>query len=106
MDLHNPARLAGESQADYRARQAKSRAAVRSMTCAGMSGGVSLRKQMRDEKRKNGTLDAGAMARALANHFTRKRVPKWAHRDEIGAYTTVGKPGRIWLAGISAQRGY
>jgi hypothetical protein len=61
--------------------------------------------------------------KALMDAWAQKRVPKWqGPRDEHGAYTQVGKvrtapsndhpdefdifPRRIWLAGISAQRGY
>ena len=59
---------------------------------------------------------------ALMAAWASKVVPKWeGPRDEYGAYTLVGRnpvtkytpdnikshmPRRMWLAGISAQRGY
>lgn len=52
---------------------------------------------------------------ALLAAWASKVVPKTTnHSDEHGAYTLIGKAGRIdypsprrkWLAGISAQRGY
>jgi hypothetical protein len=44
---------------------------------------------------------------ALMAAWAQKRVVKWeGERDEHGAFTRVGTARNIWLAGISAQRGY
>ena len=54
---------------------------------------------------------AGAFGRGLtkaANKARREAMKgkKTDRRDEDGAFTLVGRPRRIWLAGISAARGY
>jgi len=64
---------------------------------------------------------AGAYGRGLRNHFNRqnlKRCKRVGSADSHGAVTLIGKPHpyqapnllhggkRVWLGGISAQRGY
>ena len=44
---------------------------------------------------------------ALMAAWASKRVTNWnGFADKHGACTFVGQPRRVWLAGISAQRGY
>ena len=65
--------------------------------------------QMRSNKR-NGRGKAGAYGRGLRNAITAKNAAAMAQRpmlrDENGAYTLTGRPRRMWLAGISAQRNF
>lgn len=65
--LHQPERGENESRADYRKRQADSRAAVRKMTGHGLGKGTSIREQLRASQRANGKLRAGAYGRGLRN---------------------------------------
>lgn len=113
MNIHNPERLAGESQADYRRRQRASKRAAQSMTLArdhNQRGLPSQREQLRDQQRKNGKAPRGTFAFGVTNAAAVKRAGKLAksypQRDEHGAYTVVGDTRRKWLGGISAQRGY
>jgi hypothetical protein len=115
-NVHTPERLAHESQSEYTTRRAQSNAVGRAMRSAG-NGGVSSRKQFRDSMRANGTMGKRTRAYvALIAAWASKRITKAAHRDKHGAYTLVGRHPwagvegvsgrRIWLGGISAQRGY
>ena len=93
-----------------------------------MHGGQSSRAALRDAKRKNGNLrgtygEGLLQTQRLRNQAAQAKLP--FARDEHGAATMVGQrrpvrfvstvgvtlvgwsPGRrIWLGGISAQRGY
>lgn len=115
-NLHIPQRLEGESFDAYRERRAKSHAVNKANRTIGQ-GGISSRKSLRDEMRKSGTMGKKTRAYvALCEAWAQKRVINWkGGRDEHGAYTLVGRgemPNgrtdgrRVWLAGISAQRGY
>lgn len=160
MNIHTPHRLPDESQADYRARQRRSRAQAQQGLSREMAGGTwrlaghrvdtrglgdqrrqpGSRERHRDAQRQNGTLDAGQYGRALVNYLSNTRrtaleATRKGPRDAHGAVTltgnayhltgvqpssrefvlsaAVGDAGpavhyvrRIWLAGISAQRGY
>mgnify|MGYP001577741599 CR=1 FL=1 len=117
MSVHTPQRLNGESQADYKARRKASNAIGRELTTIG-NGGVSSREKFRDSMRASGTMSKRIRAYvALMAAWAGKRITKAAHRDEHGAFTYVGREKfspdenpqharRMWLAGVSAQRGY
>lgn len=133
--LHVPQRLAHETQGEYQARRRESQREVRKVIGAGLSGGINSREQQRNTMRRNGVFGKRVRAAdALSAAFAAKRVTKAALRDEHGAVTLVGSrytieggtpskqefvfsagvgdgegfytARRIWLAGISAQRGY
>ena len=114
-NVHTPERLNGESWADYKSRRAQSNAIGRVMRTA-VNGGVSSRQQFRDSMRKSGAMGKRTRAYvALLAAWAAKVVSKAKLRDEHGAYTLTGafkflRDGsplrRMWLAGISAQRGY
>lgn len=135
MNLHSPERQQGETQQKYRERRAAARKAARAITGHGLGGGVGSRQALRDEMRKSGTMGKRTRAYvALMAAWAAKRVTKAKLRDENGAITFVGKPyeligvkpssrefvieggsdhgerfytvRRVWLAGVSAQRGY
>lgn len=119
MNIHTPERGINESAAEYQARREASRNAVRAMTLAGIGNqhrAPSSRQQLRDSQRSNGKLRAGSYGRGLNNKWSNDAAKKQAklphRRDKDGAFTLVGKPDffenrrRMWLAGISAQRGY
>ena len=115
-NAHIPQRLDGESFDAYRTRRAESHAINKANRAIGQ-GGTSSRESLRAETRRSG--DMGKRIRAyvaLCAAWAQKRVINWkGRRDEHGAYTLVGRgelPNgvtdgrRMWLAGISAQRGY
>lgn len=115
-NIHIPQRLEGESFDAYRERRAESHAINKANRTIGQ-GGISSRKQYRDSMRSSGTMGKKTRAYvALCAAWAQKRVINWkGKRDEHGAFTLVGRgelPGvgidgrRVWLAGISAQRGY
>lgn len=114
MNVHTPERQAGESQTEYRRRQAESKRQARAMTSAS-NGGQTSRQIHRAERRKSGKLK-GQYGRGLMNQFDRQRerdcVKKHPLRDETGAFTLVGAKDfiegqrRVWLAGVSQQRGF
>lgn len=64
--------------------------------------------------KKQKTQKGSAYGRGLTNHFNllrRRAMPRvGVLRDENGAYTMTGRAAdgtrRIWLAGVSAQRGF
>ena len=124
-NIHHPARIAGETPKEYRARQAKSKAArhvVRVLWDAGR--GTYFADRNFDKRKKRPARDTGQHPVFAAQRVHKQR--KHPLRDQHGAYSHVGrnqpvfstdpwhagmalgwKPGRrIWLAGISAQRGY
>lgn len=118
MNVHAPERQPNESQDAYRARRAKSAAITRDLRLIGLGGKLTSRELLRDEQRKNSNL-RGIYGQGLRNQFNRKRAQQQAAlphlRDQHGAYTRVGfdytvnsfQPvRRVWLAGISARRGY
>jgi hypothetical protein len=120
MNIHTPERGTDESAADYKARREASRKAVRAMTLANIGDqhrAPSSREQLRNSQRSNGKLRAGSYGRGLDNKWSNDAAKKQAklphYRDANGAFTLIGKRdfmnnenGRMWLAGISAQRGY
>lgn len=67
-----------------------------------------------------GEKEKGSYVQGLLNHFAKKAreaMPKFKARDKHGAFTLTGarvwnrggmivRKRRIWLAGISSQRGY
>lgn len=132
---YTPERLAGETFDQYRERRADGNARAQRVAGHGLSGGITSRQQFRDSMRKTGTMGKRTRAyKALMAAFASKRVTKPALRDDHGAYTLVGgaytveggtpsksehvtaagvgngegfySARRIWLAGISAQRGF
>jgi hypothetical protein len=129
MNLHAPERQAHESMEQYRERRAMSKRVMQHRTRTGpfntAKGGISSRKSLRDGQRENGALrgtyGAGIVA-ALARK-TRESLERALSygkdrallRDEHGAFTFTGaqpcepwqgQKRRMWVAGISAQRGY
>jgi hypothetical protein len=134
MNLHAPERQNGESFDAYKLRRAASKAHNATLTCKGMSGGKTSRETRRDSARMNGKLRAsyGAGLIAAGNTTRRDAIHKqnghskaaWTFVgrevnsvlawDEDGRPITGGRlmPAgcgslrRVWLAGISAQRGY
>lgn len=105
------------------------------MRCAGLGGGQTSRSHQRDVKRRNRTLHGTYGEGLLQPQRRRNQAKQRGPRDENGAITLVGatvefgdyRPDparwfetgggthpdgfvvtarRIWLAGISAQRGY
>ncbi len=133
-NVHTPERHLGETQAQYRERQARSRSARHLRDAGGQRvypGKQTSRELQRDTKRDNGTLSGVYGLGLLQPQRQRNELRMCAlHplRDDNGAYTLIGSrlkagPGadkmtgvslgaiphngrRIWLAGISAQRGY
>lgn len=113
MNIHTPERQPGESQADHCARRALSKRINRNLRTVGLGDqhkAPSSREQLRDQQRKNGHLRSGAYGQGLMNAWDRKREREQAlgmrQTDDGGSYTLTGRPRRVWLAGISAQRGY
>lgn len=131
MNVHAPERQPGESQAEYRERRALSKRINRNLRVVGAGNQrkePSSREQLRDAMRKNGKLRSGAFGQGLLNAWDRmrERAARKKHplRDEHGSFTKTGRdhtvdipdtgwddwkwkaPRRLWLAGISAQRGY
>ena len=116
MSIYTPERLSGESQPEYRARRAKGNAAAKLVAGRHLNGGISSRKHYRDSLRSSGAMGKRIRAyKALMDAAASKRITKARLRDEHGAYTLVGRnelPNgitggrRIWLAGVSAQRGF
>lgn len=123
MNLYTPERLTGETQDQYRTRRAAGNAAAKQMVGHHLSGGVSSRQQYRDSLRASGAMGKRTRAyKALMNATASKRVTKSPMRDKHGAYTLIGRPvkhgvadfkggtkflgRRMWLGGISAQRGF
>ncbi len=116
MNIFDPVRHPTETQDQYRERRAAGNAAAKRVAGAHLNGGVSSRQQYRDSLRSSGAMGKRIRAyKALMNATASKRVTKARLRDENGAYTLVGRNAmpngttdgrRIWLAGISAQRGY
>jgi hypothetical protein len=89
--MHNPQRRDGESFKSYRERREAAKREVLRITGAGLNGGTSSRKQLRDSMRANGTMGLRVRASdALMAAWASKRVTKAALRDENGAYTCVG----------------
>lgn len=133
-NIHTPERQPDESMQAYRLRRAASKRVVRAMRAVGTSGGQTSREKQRDDKRKAGTLrgtyGAGLTAmwdskRRDAIHkanghshqawtFVGREVSSVIEWDENGAPITGGRlmPAgcgvlrRVWLGGISEQRGY
>lgn len=131
-DLHKPERLPGETQDQYRTRQRASKRAadsapIRELAADGWAlTGQSLslsslgnqhhapsqRERMRDAQRSKGKGPRGTFAFGIVNAAAKKLADSKAHkakhprRDADGAYTQVGDTRRMWLAGISARRGY
>ena len=97
--IHAPKRFDGETQAQYRERRAKSKAAVERMTLKGLTGGIGARQQFRDAMRRNGTMGKRERAyKSLMAAWASKRVTKAPLRDKHGAYTLVGAPYEIIAA--------
>jgi len=107
-NIHTPQRLAGETMQDYRARRKDSRLANERIACKGLGGGETSRQRYRNSMRRSGAMGKRIRAyKALMAAWAVKRIQKPTLRDENGvAYTLVGQPKRMWLGGISAQRGY
>lgn len=118
MNIHTPERQPNESQAEYRARRALSHKRVKAMRCVGLGNqhkAPSARQQLRDLQRRNGTFKASTYGLGILQPQRRRNQHHmdFLHRlrDESGAFTHVGRhpitgARRIWLGGISAQRGY
>jgi hypothetical protein len=137
-NVHTPERQPNESQAQYRERQARSRAIVKTMR-KGPTQAPAINKldvsrfflgqhknPVRNVPRRALRLRKFANAQWLSHWQPQVRARKhkqYAHplRDAHGAYTLAGRhPAyrlldltelphmgrRVWLAGISAQRGY
>jgi len=125
-DLHNPARLPGESQDDYRKRRAASKAHADQITAKGLGNQRSIpgaREALRDSQRENGRGPRAVYGLGLLQPQRKRNLQRIAdttpadRRDEYGTFTLVGGhsarridqskgPRRKWLAGISAQRGF
>lgn len=126
--IHTPERLPNETQADYRNRQAASKRAVEAITTKPRSPTRGLQRinQARNKERRALRLRKFAAAQWLS-HWTPTPTAKprkhkqHTHplRDEHGAFTLVGRSNdepssilvngqfrRIWLGGVSAQRGF
>ena len=139
--LHKPERQEGETQAQYRERQAKSRDAVRLMT-KGPKQAPAVSPLDVSRFFLGQHTNAAKNARRTFNRECQIAIHEKAHqqkaakprkrkqhvhplKDAHGAYTLIGKertlircivdsgtcfeeqePRRVWLAGISAQRGY
>lgn len=113
--IHNPARLEGESFAAYKQRRAASNKIGREMRRDPNKGLVGARKRYRDSMRESGSMGKRTRAYvALMAAWAARRIPKATRRDENGSYSFVGRKyfpdgsqrRRMWLAGISAQRGF
>lgn len=105
MNIHTLERHPDESHAQYRERQAASRA-VNLLDVSRFFLGQHTNPSKAPSKRD---------LRRLAKTFTQKPKPqkvrkhvqhKHPLRDQHGAYTYTGDPRRVWLAGVSAQKGY
>lgn len=116
-NIHTPERQAGESFASFKARRTQSRKEAGRIAGHGLGGGVASRKHQRDAMRTSGTMGKRTRAYvALMAAAAAKRVPNWqgARDGAGGAYTLTGRQyfpdgtqrRRMWLAGISAQRGF
>lgn len=129
-NLHSPARAQGESQAEYRARRAASKAAATTCAVRAEVGGAwkltgttlqlrglgnqhkapGSREQQRDSARRAGNGPRATYGQGLVNKWNRKRQQqqeKLGHkRDENGTYTSVGRDalGRIGLDGLPVRR--
>lgn len=114
MNLHTPERQENETQSEYRARRAQSKAITKAATHP-VVGSQSSRARHRDQRRMNGSLK-GMYGAGLMAHFNRLREQSMervgTQHDENGAYTLTGSAcfitgeRRKWLAGVSARRGY
>lgn len=114
-------RYENESFAAYKVRRAASNAEVRAYQRDLNHGAVGSRQKYRDEMRRSGAMGKRIRASdALMAAWAGKRVPNWkGMTDKHGAKTVtgrtpvhddsgvlIGSQRRIWLAGISEQRGY
>jgi hypothetical protein len=106
--LHTPQRLTGESFDAYKTRRAQSHAVNKANRTIGQ-GGIGSRQQFRDSMRKSGAMGKRIRAYvALCAAWAQKRVTT---PNTHGAITFIGGRDsegnrRVWLGGISAQRGY
>jgi len=119
MNVHTPERQSHESQADYRARQRKSCEASLATVLVHDSrrqGVLERQKPMSREDKRRAAV-AKSKPAAPGPKFAKPRKHKQhTHpiRDAHGAHTLVGRKfafngetiRRMWLAGLSAQRGY
>jgi len=133
--VHNPERQQGESFAAYRERRAESHNIVRAATRGWYGDGKQTSRQIQraDQRRSGASAKRVGYGAALIAHWAdkRKQALRPAMSDANGAYTTTGATTafvdvprdprwhhlggcndgswfgrRIWLAGISAQRGW
>lgn len=128
-NIHTPERLADEQPDEYKVRRMLARQAVRAMRLHGITnGGPSARESLRDHQRRNGHGPRATYGAGLVRPEQRRQQARMQRlhplRGDHGAYTLAGSrqrdpfPGttaqhlegvqfrRIWLAGISAQRGF
>lgn len=109
MNLHAPERLTGETQQQYRERRAASRASAMQVL-----RGHKIKPRSNPDKnaKRNARRATYAANNGQRPKFPALRVHKQAKHpltDENGAYTLIGANSarkRMWLGGISAQRGY
>nr|WP_316642856.1 hypothetical protein [uncultured Roseateles sp.] len=118
MNVHTPERHPAESMTEYRGRRVESRRLVRQATCAGIGNqhkAPSARRKLRDSQRLNGKLKGGTYGAGLLTPQRARNRSRMAviHQlqDVHGAFTHVGRirfstERRVWLAGVSAHRGY
>lgn len=122
MNIFNPVRYSDESIEQFRRRRATGNEVAKHMAGKGFGGGVNSREQYRDSMRQSGAMGKRVRAyKALMNAWASKRITKAPLRDEHGAYTLIGRHAtkgpisftdaafsgrRMWVAGISSQRGY
>ncbi len=97
--LHNPARLPGESQADYDARRAKSKAHTDRITCKSLGNQRSIpsaRERLRNSQRANGRGPRAVYGLGLLEPQRQRNLKRIADtapqhlRDDYGTFTLVG----------------
>lgn len=114
--MHHPERREGESQKEYRERQARARADVRRILAGTLIDPRKLGKGPSSTDRERACVRA-ERPQPTQPKFKPERTRR-PHQpvlhDEHGAYTLTGREyfpdgsqrRRMWLAGVSAQRGY
>lgn len=96
---------------------------MRSITAFGLYGGQTSREKQRADAKMAGTLKAGTYGLGVVQPQRKRDQQRMAKlhplRDDCGAYTLTGgrdlqryidgvtpRGRRVWVAGISAKRGY
>lgn len=97
--LHNPARLPGESQADYRKRRAASKAHADRITCKGLGNQRRMpgnRESLRNSQRANGRGPRAVYGLGLLEPQRQRNLKRIADttpqhlRDDHGTFTLTG----------------